>query len=205
MNWKKRLWAKQSSLHPASHSPTTVRSNRTLTKITHLCHPLVYLFPSKWAKGQKLRMGHSFIQRRRGRSLLLHARGKVDPADGAGCATSHPATQAPSHQQRYVFAQLLITSGRFKCSEYGGRLLSGVDEILWFSAAKPRRVKGRKDNGRKGNIIAAAGPGGQTESWPEVSSPTWLYCQINTASMFPEERTMDAQELKTAHLGPCDS
>jgi len=84
-------------------------------------------------------------------------------------------------------------------------LLSGVDEILCFSAAKPRRVKGRKDNGRKGNIIATAGPGGQTESWPEVSSPTWLYCQINTASMFPEERTMDAQELKTAHSGPCDS
>lgn len=88
-------------------------------------------------------------------------------ADGTGCATSHPAAQAPSYQQRYI----LITSGRFKCSEYGGSLHSGVDEMLCLSDAKTRRVKGRKDNGRKGYIISAAGPGGQTESWPEVSSP----------------------------------
>lgn len=52
----------------------------------------------------------------------------------------------------------------------------------------PRRVKGRK-----GDLISAAGSGAQTESCPEVSSPTWLYCQIIMVSKFPAERTMDAQ------------
>lgn len=68
-------------------------------------------------------------------------------AAGIGCAISHPTAQAPSYLRRHVPAQLLIpSSGGSKYNTYGGRFLSGVHEMLCFSSAKTRRVKGGEDD-----------------------------------------------------------
>lgn len=130
--------------HTCQERQHTSQDNRAFwSSATHWFAAFIYF---QMSYGTEIPFGNACgsIQRRKGCYSMQNGR-RI--AAGIGCAVSHPTAQAPSYLQRHVPAQLLIpSSGGSKYNAYGGRFLSGVHEMLCFSSAKTRRVKGGEDD-----------------------------------------------------------